>query len=295
MGGGGAVPVGVPTNRRQIEMHPNKQPLLFFSHSAFLTFYLLAKMEAYVTSQTEHGITTIEFFHPQSNSLPSKILDALAQEIHYAGTHDTKVIILKSAGEGAFCAGASFDELAAIDNAAKGLKFFMGFANVINAMRKCSKFIIGRIHGKCVGGGVGIAAAVDYAIAVKTAEVKLSELAVGIGPFVVGPALERKIGTSAFSQLAIDATLWRNSEWAKKKGLFAEVHESVGNMDDSIDRLANTLVHSSPEAMAEMKKIFWRGTEDWDALLKEKAAISGRLVLSDFTKNALAKFKMKAT
>ena len=249
---------------------------------------------AYVNSHTEHGITTIEFFHQQSNSLPAKILDALAQEIHYAGTHDTKVVILKSAGEGAFCAGASFDELIAIKNEKEGLLFFQGFANVINAMRKCNKLIIGRIHGKCVGGGVGIAAACDYAIAVKTAEVKLSELAIGIGPFVVGPAVERKIGTSAFSQLAIDSTLWRNAEWAKRKGLFAEVHETVQNMDDSIYRLVNALAHSNPEAMTEMKKIFWKGTEDWDKLLNERAAISGRLILSDFSKNAIAKFKIKA-
>lgn len=250
-------------------------------------------MEPYVKSHTEHGITTIEFFHPQSNSLPGKILDALTQEIHYAGTHDSKVVILKSAGEGAFCAGASFDELAAVQNEKEGMQFFSGFANVINAMRKCNKLIIGRIHGKCVGGGVGIAAAVDYAIAIKTAEVKLSELAIGIGPFVVGPAVERKIGTSAFSQLAIDATLWRNSEWAKKKGLFYEVHELENDMDESVNRIANALAHSNPEAMAEMKKMFWKGTEHWDTLLKERAVISGKLVLSDFTKNAIATFKMK--
>ena len=158
-------------------------------------------MDAYVKSHTEHGITTIEFFHPQSNSLPGKILDELAQEIHYAGTHDTKVIILRSAGDGAFCAGASFDELASIKNEKEGLLFFQGFANVINAMRKCNKLIIGRIHGKCVGGGVGIAAAVDYAIAVTDAEIKLSELSIGFGPFVIGPAVERKIGTSAFASL----------------------------------------------------------------------------------------------
>ncbi len=250
-------------------------------------------MEAYVNSHTEHGITTIEFFHPQSNSLPAKILDALAQEIHYAGTHDTKVVVLRSAGEGAFCAGASFDELISIKNEKEGLLFFQGFANVINAMRKCNKLIIGRIHGKCVGGGAGLAAACDYAIAVKTAEVKLSELAIGIGPFVVGPAVERKIGTSAFSQLAIDSTLWRSADWAKRKGLFAEVHETVQDMDESIYRLANALAHSSPEAMTEMKKIFWKGTENWDVLLHERAAISGRLILSDFTKNAIAKFRIK--
>src|SRR6185437_6874914 len=167
--------------------------------------------EGYVKSHSEHGITTIEFFHPKSNSLPLKMLDALAQEIHYAGTHDSKVVVLRSAGIGAFCAGASFDELMAIRNEREGMEFFSGFANVINAMRKCTKLIIGRIHGKCVGGGVGLAAAVDYAIAVKESEVKLSELAIGMGPFVVGPAIERKIGVSAFSQLAIDTTLWRNA------------------------------------------------------------------------------------
>lgn len=251
-------------------------------------------MEAYVKSHTEHGITTIEFFHPQSNSLPIKILDTLAQEIHYAGTHDSKVVILKSSGDGAFCAGASFNELAAVQNEQQGIEFFCGFADVINAMRKCKKLIIGRIHGKCVGGGVGLAAAVDYAVALKTAEVRLSEVALGLGPFVVGAAIERKIGTSAFSQLAIDALLWRNAEWAKHKGLFAEVHESAEEMDESIYRLANTLAHFNPDAMAEMKRMFWKGTENWDYLLKERATISGRLVLSDFTKNAIKNFKLKA-
>ena len=251
--------------------------------------------EAYVKSHIEHGINTIEFFHPQSNSLPGKILEELAKEIHFAGTHDdTKVIILKSAGDKTFCSGASFDELASIKTEAEGLRFFSGFASVINAMRKCPKFIIGRIQGRCVGGGVGLAAAVDYAIATDKAELKLSELAIGIGPFVVGPAVERKIGAAAFSALAIDASMWRNAEWAKRKGMFAEVHENIENMDESIQRLSNTLSHSSAHAMAEMKKIFWKGTEHWDELLKERAAISGRLVLSEFTKRAIEKFKAKA-
>lgn len=251
--------------------------------------------QGYVTSHNEHGITTIEFFHPQSNSLPAKILEELAREIHSAGNDDdTKIIILRSGGNGAFCAGASFDELAAIKNEAEGLKFFSGFAHVINAMRKCKKLIIGRIQGKCVGGGVGLAATVDYAIAVDKAEIKLSELAMGIGPFVVGPAIEKKIGLSAFSQLAVDAHLWRNAEWAKHKGLFAEVHSSIDNMDESIYRLANSLAHSNPNAMQEMKKIFWKGTEHWDELLKERAAISGKLVLSDYSKSAINKFKSRS-
>ena len=252
-------------------------------------------MEAYVRSHIEHGINTIEFYHPQSNSLPGKLLEELAKEIHFAGTHEeTRVIILKSGGEKSFCSGASFDELISIQTEAEGLTFFSGFAHVINAMRRCPKIIIGRIQGKCVGGGVGLASAVDYAIATDKADIKLSELAVGIGPFVVGPAVERKIGTSAFSALAIDATNWRNTEWARKKGLFAEVHESIENMDEAVYRLASTLAHSNPAAMEEMKKVFWKGTEHWDQLLPERAAISGRLVLSEFTRNAINKFKAKA-
>lgn len=250
--------------------------------------------EGYLKTETHNGITTIEFFHPQSNSLPGKILEGLAKEIHFAGTHDdTKVIILKSSGDTAFCAGASFDEMIAIKTEAEGIKFFSGFAVVINAMRKCPKFIIGRIHGKCVGGGVGLVAAVDYAIALDKADIRLSELAVGIGPFVIGPVVERKLGTAAFSSLAIDANMSRNSDWAKRKGLFAELHENIENMDESIGRLATTLAKSNPLAMAEMKKIFWKGCEHWDELLKERASISGRLALSVFTKNAIEKFKMK--
>ena len=250
----------------------------------------------YVRVETHNGITTIEFFHPQSNSLPHRLLDSLAREIHAAGTDDdTRVVILKSFGEKAFCSGASFDELIRIENANDGYNFFSGFANVINAMRKCPRFIIGRIHGKCVGGGVGLAAAVDYAIAVEGADIRLSELAVGIGPFVVGPAVERKLGLSAFSQLAIDAAMWRNSDWARGKGLYAELHPSTDGMDESISRLSNQLAHSSPAAMAELKKTFWKGTEHWDEFLSDRAEISGKLVLSSFTKEAIAKFKSKVS
>lgn len=250
--------------------------------------------EGIVKTETHNGVTTITFGHPQSNSLPGKLLEQIAQEIHFAGTHkETKVIVLSSYGDKAFCAGASFDELVSISNEQEGLKFFTGFANVINAMRQCPKFIIARVQGKCVGGGVGIAAAADYTIALEGADIKLSELAVGIGPFVVGPAVERKIGTSAFTALAIDASSWRNSDWAKKKGLFAEVHPNVASLDESVRRLADTLAHSNPDAMAELKKAFWKGTENWTSLLKERAAISGKLVLSEFTKNAIASFKKK--
>lgn len=248
----------------------------------------------YVRTETHNGISHIEFYHPQSNSLPAKILELLAREIHFAGTHsETKVIILKSAGEKSFCAGASFDELVQIKTEAEGQKFFSGFANVINAMRICPKFIIARVQGKAVGGGVGLAAAADYAIATVHADIKLSELSVGIGPFVVGPAVERKIGVAAFSALAIDAGMWRNSEWAKRKGLFAEVHENIESMDESVEKLAHSLSHSNPDAMAEMKKMFWRDTGHWEKLLKERAAISGTLILSNFAKEAIEKFKLK--
>ena len=245
--------------------------------------------EAHVRSELHNGVATIEFYHPQSNALPARILEQLAQAIHSAGNDaEVKVILLRSAGEKAFCAGASFDELAEIRTAEEGLHFFSGFAHVINEMRTCPKIIVGRIHGKCVGGGVGIVAALDYAIATEAAEIKLSELSIGIGPFVVGPAVERKIGLSAFTQLAIDATMWRNGDWARRKGLFAELHPTVEGMDESIARLVFTLSHSSPEAMAEIKKISWKGTEHWDKLLAERAAISGRLVLSEFSRKAIA-------
>lgn len=250
--------------------------------------------EAYVKSSTADNITTIEFFHPQSNSLPQHILEQLASSITDAGNaKDSAVIILKSSGNKAFCAGASFDELLQIKTEAAGLQFFSGFAKVINAIRRCPKFVIARIQGKCVGGGVGIAAAADYSIAVEGSDIKLSELAVGIGPFVVGPAVERKMGTSAFTALSIDATSWRSAEFAKTNGLFAELHSTIEQVDEAIIKLALTLSESSPEAMAELKKVFWKGTEHWDVLLAERAAISGRLILSEFSVKAIEKFKKK--
>ena len=226
----------------------------------------------YVKSETHQGIATIEFHHPQGNSLPLLLLTSLANEIHDAGMdRNIRVIVLRSVGHTAFCAGASFNELSAISNAKAGFDLFSGFADVINAIRKCPKFIIARVHGKCVGGGVGIAAAADYAIAVEGAEIKLSELSVGIGPFVIGPAVQRKIGVSGFTQLSIDSATWRNGDWARRRGLYAELHPSVESMDESIFRLSHQLSHSNPEAMAEMKKMFWQGTEDWDELLYQKS------------------------
>lgn len=241
-----------------------------------------------------NGIGTITFGHPMSNSLPGKILRKLAVTIIQLGEDETvKVIVIQSEGEKAFCAGASFDELMSITDLEVGKEFFSGFASVINACRKCPKFIIGRVQGKAVGGGVGVAAAVDYCLAVDTASVKLSELAVGIGPFVVGPAVERKIGLSAMSELAINATEWRTAAWAKSKGLYVEVYDTVAAMDLEISRLAIQLSKSNPEAMRLLKNVFWQGTENWDALLVERAEMSGALVLSDFTIAAINSFKNK--
>lgn len=251
-------------------------------------------MEAYVKSTIENGIGTIEFFHPQSNSMPSSQLKNLVEEINNLGKNDNaKVIILKSAGEKAFCAGASFDELISIKDFETGKTFFSGFANVINAMRKSPKLIIARIHGKAVGGGVGIACAADYTFATESASVKLSELAVGIGPFVIGPVVERKIGTSSFAQLAINATEFYSAEWAQEKSMYQDVYETPEEMDAEINLLAEKLAKSSQDAMTKLKEVFWKGTDDWDQLLTERAAVSGQLVLSEFTVNAINQFKKK--
>ncbi|NBR36800.1 MAG: enoyl-CoA hydratase/isomerase family protein [Chitinophagales bacterium] len=249
---------------------------------------------AYVNAVRQGALEVIEFYHPQSNSLPRTLLTQLAAAITAAGEDaEVKLILLRSRGEKVFCAGASFDELASITTAAEGLRFFSGFAEVINAIRNCPLLVIGRIQGKCVGGGVGLAAAVDYALATDQAHVKLSELAVGIGPFVVGPAVERKIGLSAFSQLAIDATEWRSAEWAHQKGLFAALFADSTGLDEGINRLVAQLLQSSPAALREIKKICWEGTEHWTQLLQHRASISGRLVLSEESKKAIERFKQK--
>jgi len=251
-------------------------------------------MEPFVKSEIKNGIGTITFFHPQSNSMPGTQLRNLAAEIEKLGKDDNaKVIVLKSEGDKAFCAGASFDELISIKDIDTGLKFFSGFAMVINAMRKAPKFIIARVQGKAVGGGVGIASSADYTFAIDAASIKLSELAVGIGPFVVGPAVERKVGSSAFCQLTINATEWQTAQWAKEKGLYAELFSTAEDMDKGIEALAAKLATSNPEAMSMLKKVMWQGTENWDTLLVERAGMSGTLVLSEFTINAINKFKGK--
>ena len=248
-----------------------------------------------VNLTVNNNVGTIEFYHPKGNSLPGAILRKLASTIAEAGENDDiRVLIIKSRGDGAFCAGASFDELIAIEDYNAGKEFFMGFALVLNAMKTCPKLIIVRVHGKTVGGGVGIAAAGDYTFAEEKASIKLSELALGIGPFVVGPAVERKVGKSAFSALSIDAASWYDAEWAYQNGLFNKIYDSTYDLDQAVRELANQLAQYSPEAMRDLKAILWKGSEDWDLLLEQRAEISGRLVLSDFTKNFIRKFKSKS-
>ncbi|OQA11437.1 MAG: putative polyketide biosynthesis enoyl-CoA hydratase PksH [Bacteroidetes bacterium ADurb.Bin397] len=251
--------------------------------------------EGTIQTSNNNGIATITFFHPQSNSLPGDLLRGLAAAITDAGNDSrVNVIVLRSGGEKAFCAGASFDELMSINSFDEGRQFFSGFAMVINAIRKAPKFVIARVQGKAVGGGVGLASAADYTLAHESAAVKLSELAVGIGPFVVGPAVERKVGTAAFTSLSINATAWQSAAWAREKGLYADVFNTIDELDKAVDELAAKLSASSPEAMAALKQVFWKGTDHWDSLLVERAEMSGTLVLSEYTRSAISGFKSGA-
>jgi methylglutaconyl-CoA hydratase len=240
----------------------------------------------------ENKIATIQFGHPASNSFPRELLDRLTNEFNSLSTNPAiSVIIVKSEGTGVFCAGASFDELLAVSNQEEGTRFFSGFAHLINAMRNCSKLIVGRIHGKAVGGGVGIASACDYTLATKNAAIKLSELAIGIGPFVIEPVVSRKIGKMAMAEMTLAAHEWKTADWAKEKGLYANTFETIQELDNAVADFTAKLASYNPEALLEMKKVLWEGTQDWETLLLERAAISGKLVLSDFTKKALSQFK----
>lgn len=244
------------------------------------------------TDLTTDGVAHILFYHPNHNSLPSKLLAELADAFKAAGANpEAKIIMLQSVEHKTFCAGASFDELAGIQDFETGKTFFSGFGNVINAMRQCGKIVVGRVHGKAVGGGVGLAAATDICFASQWASVRLSELAVGFGPFVIGPAVERKVGSAAFAQLSLTPAEWRTANWAKEKGLFQESFDTVEQLDAYLAHFTQALCSYSPEALAELKQVFWQGTEHWDSLLTERAAISGRLALSEYSKNAIAAFK----
>ena len=240
----------------------------------------------------QDSIATIEFGHPASNSFVSELLDRLAKEFDKLSENpNVTVIILKSEGEKAFCAGASFDELVAVSTLEEGKVFFSGFANVINAMRKCKKIIVGRVQGKTVGGGVGLAAACDYVFASEAASIRLSELTIGIAPFVIAPAVSRKIGVAGMSELSLNPRAWKNAYWAQEKGLFSQVFDSINELDKELDLFTNNLSSYNPQALEDWKKVLWENTDHWDTLLLERAAITGRLALSEFTKNTLEKFK----
>ncbi len=247
---------------------------------------------SYVHLKVENKVGYIEFYNPPHNALPSEMLARLMELIETAGADPSvAVIVLKSGGDRTFCAGASFEELIAISNPHQGAEFFEGFANVINALRNCPKITIGRVQGKAVGGGVGLAAATDYCMATTHSEIKLSELTIGIGPFVIEPAVTRKIGLSAMSQLSLEASRFFSAQWAQEKGLFMKVCPSIGALDSEVSLLAAQLCAYNPEALQKLKKTFWEGTEHWGELLNERASVSGRLVLSDFTKTQLKKYK----
>ena len=251
--------------------------------------------QGYVQTEiSPEGVASVVFYHPNHNSLPGRLLTELTAAFDQLGKNNAvKIIVLRSAEHQTFCAGASFDELSALKDFETSHRFFSGFGNVINAMRACPKIIVGRIHGKAVGGGVGLAAATDICLASKFASVRLSELAVGFGPFVIGPAVERKVGLAAFSQMALTPSDWQTASWAKEKGLFQEAFETVEQLDAYLAHLTKNLCSYAPEALSELKRIFWEGTAHWDKLLTERAAISGRLALSDFSQAAIAAFKAK--
>jgi len=246
----------------------------------------------YVKTTARGAVAEIEFYHPSHNSLPGNLLSELSRQILDAGKNpDFILILLKSAGDRTFCAGASFDELIAIEDGITGKKFFMGFANVINAIRTCGKLVIGRVQGKAVGGGVGLLSATDYCFATKFAAVRLSELAVGIGPFVIGPAVARKTGLSAFSTMALSPNQWQTAQYAKEKGLYAEIFQSTEDLDNHIEEIIKELSSYNPDALNQLKRVFWEGTENWNELLEKRATLSGQLILSEFSKETIAAFK----
>lgn len=242
-----------------------------------------------------HAVSTITFSHPKQNCFPQTQLQALTEAINAAAKNsDVRAILLQSDPAKAFCAGASFDELLAVQTTAQGKVFFMGFANLINAMRVCPKPIVGRIHGKAIGGGVGIVSACDYAIATEAALVRLSELAIGIGPFVIAPAVARKIGPAALASLALQPKQWKSAKWALQNGLFTEVHPDFDSADQAAVETAEQLATYAPEAVAELNKTLWANTDHWTELLPNNAEISGRLLLLPETQATLKQLKSKS-
>jgi methylglutaconyl-CoA hydratase len=259
--------------------------------SSLHTSEFAAHPAGYVERRVTDGIASVRFGHPKGNSLPAAVLRDLAAAIGEVAAHDeVRLIVVSSFGDGPFCGGASFDELTAIADEASGKEFFMGFARVILAMTRARQPILTRVQGKVVGGGVGVVAASDYVVATENASLRLSEVALGIGPFVVGPAIERKVGVGAFAGMAIDGE-WRDARWGESHGLYATVYDTTKAMDGSLEIFARTMAALNPDALSQIKRITWAGTDHWPTLLEERAALSGRLVLSEYTRAAIAAFR----
>jgi methylglutaconyl-CoA hydratase len=238
-------------------------------------------MQEYIKYEIKEHCAVIEFYHPAHNSMSMKLLKSMAELFDDLNdVKDIKCILLTSAGKGSFCAGANFEELKSIKNESEGLHFFSGFGNVINSMRRCTKLVIGRIHGKAVGGGVGLISACDIAFGTVNTSIRLSELAIGIGPFVIAPAVIRKTGIAAFSDLSFNPLEWKSADWAQNHGLFSKVFENTEGLDDHIKSYVDCISSFSIDAIAENKKLLWEGTENWHQLLLDRAAISGKLILN---------------
>ena len=245
----------------------------------------------FVTSEIKNNISEITFGTPKSNSLPGEILELLAKTILESGEdQNVKAILLKSEGEKAFCAGASFDELLEIEELEKSKIFFGGFAKVLNAIRSCGKLVIARVQGKTTGGGVGIACAADYCFATKDAAMALTELNLGIGPFVIGPYVERKLGKSAYAAMSIDAD-FRSADWCEKHDVYHSVSENIQMMDEEIDKFLEKLSTRSSDALALIKKVSWEGTEHFEQLMPERILMSASLILEDSAKENIGKIK----
>ncbi len=247
--------------------------------------------KGFVNQEIKNNISEITFGTQKSNSLPGEILELLAETILESGKDQSvKAILLKSEGEKAFCAGASFDELLEIEELEKSKIFFGGFAKVLNAMRSCGKLVIVRVQGKTTGGGVGIACAADYCFATKDSAMALTELNLGIGPFVIGPFVERKVGKSAYSAMSIDAD-FRSADWCEKHDVYHSVSENISEMDEEIKAFMEKLSTRSSEALALIKKVSWEGTEHFAQLMPERILMSASLILEDSAKENIGKIK----
>lgn len=244
-------------------------------------------MDGNVQLEKNKKIGRIKFFHPKGNSLPSNLLDELVQAFEKSEKDpDIRVIVLESKGN-SFCAGASLKELKKLKNIDETTSFFMGFADLLNTIRKMSKFVLAKVHGKVVGGGVGLVAVCDYAFATNAALIKLSELSIGLGPYVIEPAVSRKIGTTAFTQLSLDSAEWKSAQWGLENGLYAKCVTDKKALDQTVINNAERLSNYDQQSLRHLRKLHWKDTNNWESLLPKNAKITAKLALSDFTQNKI--------